>query len=257
MSTPLPLRVVEHQTQVFRKFWRSTVVAYIITPLLFLVAMGKGLGGIIDQRSGPVGGVGYLHFVAPGLMVAAAMQGAVGESLWPVMAGQKWVRNYHAMIASPIRPVDVYLGVVTWATARVTIGATAFIAVASLLGAIASPWGVLAIPVAGLCGAAFASVVTAFTATQETDLKFPVIMRVGVMPLFLFSGTFFPVSQLPHVLRPVAAVSPLWHSVELARAATTGRFRLGPDVVHVAFLAACMAAGWLWGRHTFTQRLAR
>ena len=81
-------------------------------------------------------------------------------------------------------------------------------------------------------------------------------MRVGVMPLFLFSGTFFPVSQLPHVLRPVAGVSPLWHGVELARAATTGHLRLGPDVVHVAFLLGCVVAGWAWGRHTFTRRLA-
>jgi lipooligosaccharide transport system permease protein len=256
VSTPLPVRVVEHQTQVFRKFWRSTLVTYIVTPLLFLLAMGKGLGGIIDHRSGPVGGVGYLHFVTPGLMVGAAMQGAVGESLWPVMAGQKWVRNYHAMIASPIRPVDVYLGVVAWATARVTIGATAFVVVASLLGGVVSPWAVLAILAAALTGAAFASVVTAFTATQETDLKFPVILRVGVMPLFLFSGTFFPVSQLPQGLRPIAAASPLWHGVELARAATTGRWHLGPAVVHVAFLVACIAAGWLWGRRTFTRRLA-
>ena len=242
MSTPMPVRVVEHQAQVFRRFWRTTVVAYILSPLLFLVAMGKGLGGIIDQKSGPVGGVGYLEFVAPGLKLGAAMQGAVGESLWPVMAGHKWVRNFHAMIATPLRPVDVYLGVVSWATARVAMGASAFLAVAALLGAIPSPWGVLAIPAAALCGAAFASVVTAFTATQETDLKFPVIMRMGVMPLFLFSGTFFPVSQLPHVLRPVAAVSPLWHGVELARAATTGRFRLGPDLGHVAFLGALVAA---------------
>jgi len=257
VSTPMPVRVVEHQAQVFRRFWRTTVVAYILSPLLFLVAMGKGLGGIIDQKSGPVGGVGYFEFVAPGLMLGAAMQGAVGESLWPVMAGQKWVRNFHAMVATPLRPVDVYMGVVSWATARVTIGASAFLAVAALLGAIPSAWAVLAIPAAALCGAAFASVVTAFTATQETDLKFPVIMRLGVMPLFLFSGTFFPVSQLPHVLRPVAAVSPLWHGVELARAATTGRFRLGPDLVHLAFLGALVAAGWLWGRRTFTRRLTQ
>ena len=257
MNRPMALRVVEHQVNVFAKFWRSMVVAYILSPLLFLLAIGEGLGGIIDKRTGPVGGVGYLDFVAPGLMVGAAMQGAVGESLWPVMAGQKWVRNFHAMVATPLRPADVYLGVVAWATARVAIGASAFIAVAALLGAIPSPWAVLAIPGAALCGAAFASLVTAFTATQETDLKFPLIMRIGVMPLFLFSGTFFPVSQLPHWLRPLAAVSPLWHGVELARAATTGRFRLGPDVVHVLFLGTLVTIGWLWGRRTFTRKLAQ
>lgn len=257
MSTPMALRVVEHQAQVFRRFWRSTVVSYILTPVFFLVAMGVGLGGIIDKRSGSVGGVAYLDFVAPGLMVAAAMQGAVAESMWPVMAGHKWVRVYHAMVATPLRPADVYLGVVGWTAARVAIGASAFLLVATLVGAVASPWAVLAVPAAALCGGAFAAIVTAFSATQDTDLKFPVIMRVGVMPLFLFSGTFFPVSQLPHWLRPLAAVSPLWHGVELCRGFTTGRVRMGPVVVHVAFLAGCIVVGWLWGTRAFERKLAQ
>ena len=255
MSTPMAVRVVEHQAQVFLRFWRGTVVSYILTPLLFLVAMGVGLGGIIDKRAGPVGGVSYLHFVAPGLMVAAAMQGAVAESMWPVMAGTKWVRVYHAMVATPLRPSDVYLGVVGWTAARVAIGASAFLVVATALGAIASPWAVLAVPGAALCGAAFAAIVTAFSATQDTDQRFPVIMRLGVMPLFLFSGTFFPVSQLPHALRPVAAVSPLWHGVELCRAATTGRWRMGPAAVHVVVLFGCIFVGWVWGRRAFTRKL--
>jgi lipooligosaccharide transport system permease protein len=82
-------------------------------------------------------------------------------------------------------------------------------------------------------------------------------MRIGVLPLFLFSGTFFPVSQLPHALRPLAAVSPLWHGVELCRAATTGRWRVGPAAVHVAVLSGCIAVGWLWGRHTFERKLTQ
>jgi lipooligosaccharide transport system permease protein len=257
MATPLALRVVEHQASVFLRFWRTTLVFYVLTPALFLIALGVGLGGLIQKRTGAVGGVSYLDFVAPGLMVASAMQGAVAESMWPVMAGTKWVRVYHAMVATPVRPADVYLGVVTWTAARVTMGASAFLAVAAVLGAIPSPWGVLAVPSAALCAAAFAAPLTAFSATQDTDLRFPVIMRVGVLPLFLFSGTFFPISQLPHWLRPVAVVSPLWHGVELCRAATTGRLRGGPMVVHAVVLAAFVVAGALWGRRTFARRLAQ
>jgi lipooligosaccharide transport system permease protein len=242
---------------VFTRFWRGTAVAYLVTPLLFLVAMGVGLGDLVDKRSGAVGGVSYLAFVAPGLMVASAMQGAVGESMWPVMAGTKWVRVYHAMVATPVRPADVYVGVVGWAAARVAMGASAFLAVAAMLGAVRSPWGVLAVPAAVLCATAFAAVLTAWSATQDTDQRFPVVMRVGVMPLFLFSGTFFPVSQLPHWLRPVAALSPLWHGVELSRAATTGRFHAGPAAAHVAVLVGCIAAGWLWGRRAFARTLTQ
>jgi lipooligosaccharide transport system permease protein len=257
VSTPLAARVVEHQAKVFLRFWRGTAVAYLVTPVLFLVAMGIGLGDLVDKRSGAVGGVSYLAFVAPGLMVASAMQGAVGESMWPVMAGTKWVRVYHAMAATPVRPGDVYIGVVAWSAARVAMGASAFLAVATLLGAVHSPWAVLAVPAAVLCATSFAAVLTAWSATQDTDQRFPVVMRVGVMPLFLFSGTFFPVSQLPHWLRPVAAVSPLWHGVELCRAATTGRLRAGPAAVHVAVLAGLIVVGWLWGRRAFTRTLTQ
>ena len=89
----------------------------------------------------------------------------------------------------------------------------------------------------------------------DSDVSFPVIMRVGVLPLFLFSGTFFPISQLPGWLRPLAAISPLWHGVELARGATTGTLHLGADIVHVAVLVAVLVAGLLWGRHAFAKRL--
>jgi lipooligosaccharide transport system permease protein len=98
---------------------------------------------------------------------------------------------------------------------------------------------------------------TAFSATQETDAKFPVILRIGIMPLFLFSGTFFPVSQLPDVLRPLCWLSPLWHGVELCRGAMTGSIDFLPAVAHVAVLAACVVAGGRWGARAFTKKLTQ
>jgi lipooligosaccharide transport system permease protein len=257
MSTPLSARVVEHQVAVFRRFWRTSLTFYVLNPLLFVGAMGVGLGGLVEERTGNVGGVPYLTFVAAGLLAASAMLGATAESLWPIMAGTKWVRTFHAMVATPLRPADVYTGIVTWTAARAAVGASIFLAVAALLGAVPSPWGIAAVPATALCAAAFAAPLTAFAASQETDARFPLIMRLGVMPLFLFSGTFFPTSQLPDALRALAVLSPLWHAVELCRGATTGSIDLWPAVGHVVVLTACVGAGWLWGTRTFTRKLAQ
>jgi lipooligosaccharide transport system permease protein len=250
------LRVTEREARVWRRFWRTSALTGVLMPLLFLGAMGIGLGGLVDDNRTSVEGVDYLVFVAPGILAASAMQGAAGESLWPVMAGMKWVRTFHAAAATPLAPRDVFGGWVLWIAARQTMTATAFVVVAAMLGAVASPWGVLAIPAAVLTGVAFGAPLTAFAGGQDSDVPFPLIMRVAVMPMFLFSGTFFPLSQLPGWLEPVAWVSPLWHGVELCRGATTGSLGWGPAVGHTAFLVACVAAGCWWGIRTFTARLA-
>jgi lipooligosaccharide transport system permease protein len=136
------------------------------------------------------------------------------------------------------------------------MGAVAFLAVAALLGGIPSWWGLLAVPAAVLCACAFAALLSAFASTQETDASFPVIMRLGVVPLFLFSGTFFPIEQLPAALRPLAVASPLWHGVELCRMATTGSISWVPAAGHLAVLVAVTAAGAWWGMRTFGRKLA-
>ena len=257
MATPLTVRVVEHQAQIFRRFWRGSATFYVLNPLLFLAAIGFGLGGLVQESTGNVGGVPYDAFVAPGLLAASAMLGATAESMWPVMAGTKWVRTFHAMVATPVGADDVYGGFVVWTSVRVSISASAFLIVAALLGGVPSLWGVLAVPAAVLCAAAFAAPLAAYAATQDSDVTFPLILRLGIVPLFLFSGTFFPVSELPAGLRAASFLSPLWHGVELCRAATTGSAEWGAVVVHVAVLTGCVAAGWLWGTRTFTRKLAQ
>jgi lipooligosaccharide transport system permease protein len=255
-ATPPLLRVVEREVQVYRRLWRGLAFSMFLNPVLFLAAMGVGLGGLIDETSGSVAGVSYLEFVAPGLMVASAVQLAAGESLWPVMAGVKWLRFFHGIVATPIRAADVFGGFVVWQAIRTVLSASVFLFVATLLGAIPSAWGVLAVPAAALTAAAFCAPLAAFSVTQESDFSFPVIMRLGILPLFLFSGTFFPVSELPEWLEPLTALSPLWHGVALARRATTGDVAFWPIVAHVSVLVAFVVAGWLAGTRTFTRRLA-
>ena len=250
------LRVAEREARVWRRFWRTSALTSVLMPLLFLGAMGVGLGGLVDDNRSSVEGVDYLVFVAPGILAATAMQAAAGESLWPVMAGMKWIGTFHAAAATPVSPPDVFGGRLLWIAARHAMTASAFVVVAALLGAIPSPWGVLAVPAAVLTGQAFAAPLSAYAGGQDSDIPFPLIMRVGIVPMFLFSGTFFPVDQLPDWLEPVAWVSPLWHGVELCRGATTGSLGVASAAGHTAFLVGIVAGGCWWGARTFTTRLA-
>jgi lipooligosaccharide transport system permease protein len=248
-------RVLEREVRVWRRFWRQTVVFNFINPLMFLAALGFGLGGLVQKSAGDVDGLRYLEFITPGLMAAGAMQAAALNSLWPVMAGIKWIGTFQAMVASPLTPGAVYGGNVLWNVARSTLGAVMFLAAAAALGGVPSPWAVLAIPAAALCALSVAAPLAAWAATQENDVPFSVVARLGVIPMFLFSGTFFPIDQLPSRWRPLVGLSPLWHGVELCRDATTGRFHPLAESMHVLVLVALAAVGWRWGVRTFTRRL--
>jgi lipooligosaccharide transport system permease protein len=257
-AVPGALRVFERDARVFRRLWRGAVFSTIVQPLLFLGAIGLGLGDFVDEgpSAATLQGGSYLAFVAPGLLAASAMQTAAGNSLWQIMAGAKWLGFYHGMVASPLRPTDVYVGHVLWTGARVAMGAATFLVVAGVLGALQSPLALLALPAAVLCGVAFAAPIAAYSATCESDLPFSLVMRLGIIPLFLFSGTFFPLEQLPTVVRPVAWVTPLWHGVELCRSFTTGEVDLAAGIGHIVVLTGFAAAGLWWGRRAFTRRLA-
>jgi lipooligosaccharide transport system permease protein len=260
MATSFPaLRVVEREALIYRRLWRGVVFSQFVQPVLYLVAMGFGLGSLVSAAGNQVQGLTYLQFVAPGLMAASCVQGATGESLWPVLAGTKWMRFYHGMTASPMTATDVYIGHLLAIVLRFSITATSFLIAAWVFGAVLSPFGILAIPAAAAGAAAVGALLTAFAATQETDERFPLVMRFLTLPMFLFSATFFPLSQLPGWLQPLAVLSPLWHSVELCRAATTGQWGPGGAwgaVGHVVALAVFIVLGWWWGTHSFTRRLS-
>lgn len=254
MATPLALRAVEHYVVTYRRTWRGTIVTAIVTPVLFLAAMGLGLGSLVDDQGGP-GGVPYLVFIAPGLLAAGAMQSAVLESSWPVLGALKWQRLYYAQTATPLRPVDVCLGQLLWVAVRVLQGAAVFWLVALAFGAV-ERWGsVLAVPMAVLVGTAFSAPVAAFAVARQSEQGLSALFRFGITPMFLFSGTFFPVSQLPAALRPVAWLTPLWHGVSLCRGLWLGTMGVAAGVGHLAFLVTVTVLGGAAAVHWYTARL--
>ena len=250
------LRVAEREARVWARFWHTALLTGVMMPLLFLGAMGVGLGGLVDENQGTVEGVSYLARVARGVLAAAAGQAASVRPLWPAVACIRWVRSFPAAAPTPVSPGQVYGGYLAWIATRQVLNATVFVTIAALLGAVPSVWGVLAIPAAALGGLAFAAPLTAYSAGRDSDLSFPVIMRIAVMPMFLFSGTFFPVDRLPDWLEPLARLTPLWHAVELCRGATTGSLSPAAAAGHTAYLAAVVALGCWWGVRTFRSKLA-
>jgi lipooligosaccharide transport system permease protein len=247
MSTPSVLRATESWAIGYRRLWRATLFSTIITPVLYLGAMGVGLGSLVNAGThrASLGGVDYLSFLAPGLLAAAAMQTAATEATWPVMASIKWIGTYKAMLASPLGIADVALGHLLWMAVRVTLTSAVFVVIIAAFGAAQSPEIILAIPAAALTGMAFAAPIAAYTASLDRDTGLAALMRFGIMPLFLFSGTFFPVRQLPAAIRPLAYVTPLWHGVDLCRSLSLGTATLGRATMHVGYLALWVMAGTL------------
>lgn len=253
-------RVFEHRWIQYRRTFRSTIFSSFLSPVLFLTAMGLGLGSYVSGSAiNSIGGVSYLVFLAPGLLAATAMQSAAFEAMFPIMGGLVWNRVFHAMFATPISARDIALGNLAWIAARLTLIATIFTLVIVLFGAAQSPLVVLAIPAAVLTGMAFAAPIAAFSATQKTPNKFNAIFRFGITPLFLFSGTFFPLESLPEVLRPLAWVTPLYHGAALTRGLSLGTALNDPVLaaVHVLVLVACIVVGTWAAIQTIERRLVR
>jgi lipooligosaccharide transport system permease protein len=183
------------------------------------------------------------------------MQVAASESTYPVMARIKWDRIFDAMLATPMNVVDLVAGQLAWIALRLLQTSVTFLAVMALFGAVESPLALLAIPGAVLTGMAMAAPICAFSATRENDYALASVWRFGIMPMFLFSGTFFPVSQLPSAIRPIAYVTPLWHGVDLCRSLALGSVELGPSLIHITYLGLLFAAGCVLSCMTFRRRL--
>lgn len=250
----LVLRALEREMVVYRRTWRGSAFSSVVQPLLFLGAMGLGLGGLVDRSAGAVAGLEYVEFVAPGLLAASAFMTAAGESLWPVLGGVKWQGQFKSMVATSMTPGDVYGGLVLATATRAVVGSVSFLAVAALLGATPSWWTPVALVAPVLLAATTSAVLAAFAVTRDDDASMSLVMRVGVIPLFLFSGTFFPVDQLPDAVEGAVWLSPLWHAVEAARDLTTDAPDLG-TIVHLVVLVAVLAAALPLGVRSFTRRL--
>jgi lipooligosaccharide transport system permease protein len=249
--------VLEYLLVVYRRTFRGSLMSSFLSPLLYLAAMGYGLGALVDRgTSGGIDGVAYVSFIAPGVLAATAMQTGAGESTYPVLGAIKWNGQFHAMLATPLNPRQVLTGQVAYMVVRLLIVCGVFLVVAAVLGATHAWTTPLALPAAVLTGLAFVTPVTALSArVEDGGDSFNVLFRFVLMPLFLFGGTFFPVDQLPGFLQPVAWATPLWHGVELCRGLTLGTGTLAGAAGHVAYLLVFVVVGWVLAERQLTKRL--
>lgn len=237
----------------YRRVWRSSIFSGFLSPLLYLGSLGFGLGSLVNSDG--IDGVTYVAFVAPGILAAGAMQTAFSECTWPVLGATTWQRQYHAQLATPLTPADVFTGHLAFVAFRITLGAGAFLLVGSLLGGFTSAWAVLALPVAVLCGLAHAGPVMAFSVGQESDSGFSLLFRFVVIPMFLFAGTFFPLDQLPIGLQAVAWLTPVWHATTLCRELSLGSVAFWAALGHLAYLLAWIAGGVALATRRYQARL--
>lgn len=236
----------EHQLLLYRRTWRGSIFGNFAQPVLFLLAMGVGLGSFVDRAgSSAMGGVPYLQFLAPALLASTVMQGSVFEATFPVLAGFHWIKRYHAMYAAPLTPYAIAFGQLAWIITRATLVGSIFTLVVIGFGAARTAGILLAIPVGTLTAVAFAAPIAALMSTQRDTAVFNSIWRFGITPLFLFSGTFFPIEQLPEQIRWVAWLLPLWHGVVVCRALSLGTFmaELPIMLVHLTILVVVAAVG--------------
>ena len=247
--------MVQRNALVYRHVWRGSVFSSFLQPTLFLLAMGFGVGGLMDtERAMFPDGLNYLEFLAPGLLAGTAMQVATFETTWPVLGKIVWQRNYEAILATPMRVIDIVLGELAWIAVRLTTVAVAFVLVLTAFGIPRSPSVWLAVPATVLTGLAFAAPVMAYAATLKNHNNFNVLYRFGITPLFLFSGVFFPTSQFPEWFERVIWFSPLFHGVELVRGLAVGALR-ADWTTHVSLLTVLAICGAAAALATFRRRL--
>ena len=246
--------VLEYHLVGYRRVWRGTVFSSFVLPLLFFLGMGVMVGEYVDRGGGL--DVPYLYFIAPGLLAFTGLQIGMTEASYPVMSGFKWHKSYYGMAAAPPRVPDIVAGQLAFIAIRVLIAAVAFLAVMAAFGAVDSWWALTAPGVAVLVGLAVAAPCLAYAASVESDNMLALVFRFALLPMMLLSGVFFPVSQLPEVMQPLAYAMPLWHGVELSRAVTLGAAPPWPVPLHLAYLALWLACGWFLACARFGKRLA-
>lgn len=229
-------KVLERNVIVYRRNW-TIIVSGFFEPIFYLLGIGFGLGTLV----GDVGDIPYAAFVAPGLMATAAMNGAIFESTFNVFFKLKYAKTYDAIVATPMAIGDVAVGEVGWSLIRGGLYATGFLVVMVLLGLARSPLAILAIPGALLVGFAFAAVGMAVTTWMRTWQDFDLVFVI-ILPLFLFSATFYPLSAYPEPIATIVGLTPLFQGVDLLRQLTTGAIE-PTFVVRIAYLVAMGLAG--------------
>jgi lipooligosaccharide transport system permease protein len=246
--------VFEYHLVGYRRVWRGTVFSSFVMPVLFFLGMGLAVGSYVDRGGGL--DLPYLQFIAPGLLAFAGLQVAMMESGFPVLGNFKWHKIYFGMASAPPRVGDMIAGQLAYISVRVLVAAAAFLLVMLPFGAVGSVWAAVTPLVAVLVGLAVAAPMFAYSATVESPNAMAIMFRFGMLPMMLFSGVFFPVEQLPGLLQPLAHALPLWHGVELSRAATLGLETAWPAALHVGYLGLWFVVGFALALTRFRKRLA-
>ena len=253
------LAVVEARVMIFMKYLPALISTSVANPFLFLVAIGAGVGKLINARSGGVDGVRYLVFLAPALLSTAAIQNAMDEVVFPTLEGFKWNKSFFAINATPISGKQIANGVLLAAMTRVLFSVSVYGTIIYLFGGFSSARGWLAILTSLASGACFGAFIMGIAAWSKNDDQFFMVLnRFVMMPLFLFSGTFYQLSSIPIYLRWIGWFSPLWHTTELGRYLTYGHHISGMMFfVHSSFLIAMFTFGIAFAHRQFEKRLSR
>jgi lipooligosaccharide transport system permease protein len=239
----------------YKKVWRTGIFTSFVQPMLTLLALGLGVGGLVTNGNA-IGGLSYARFIGPGLLVSScALTGAV-EGMWMVLDGLNWNRCYHAQAATPLSARDMVHGHVLWIVARLSLGSVMVAVALAVIPSTRSTGIVAAVPVGVLTGLAFGMPMTAYSVTLERDLPFANLQRFFLNPLYLFAGAFFPFHQLPVGVRGIAGLFPLWHGIEVARGAMTTLPSAWPVAAHLAVIGAWIVGGTFVAYRTFAKRLA-
>ncbi|TFD59043.1 ABC transporter permease [Cryobacterium suzukii] len=251
--------VAEHRFRVMRSYAQTVLFTAVGSPLVYLYAMGVGLASLVNGNLGDnaVTGVSYLAFLAPALLASSAIAVAAEEFTYPIMLGFKWNPTFFGMNASSIQPGQIINGIVISVAARMLLTCAIFYVFMLVFGAVPGALGFVAVLVALLTGLAFGALVMGYTATLKDDTgQLAMVQRFVILPMTLFSGTFFPLDVLPPYLQWIGWISPLWHGTELSRVFAYGLPEpIWLSVVHVLYLAALLAIGWIWARRLTVRRL--
>jgi len=250
-------RLVDYWATVYRRTWKGSVISSFVVPLLYVLAMGVLLGGFIKGDPAQLdGATSYLAFVVPGMLAAQSMTTVFGEVTYPVMGMIKWQKTYYSMLASPLTVGDIVFAQLGFVLFRVATISVVFLLVMTPFGLFASAAGVVgAFLVQPLIGLAFASPLFALTASMKNESAFALVFRLGMIPMFLFSGAFFPISNLNPVMEALARVTPLWHGVDLTRMLLLGNLDVPLAIVHVVYLSLFAGVGWWLAVRQLHKRL--